>query len=208
MDKRFERRDTFRLKFSVPVEERIRHYFILNYGPAEIAQFLRNEFRELELTEFNRDNVDRWIKRNMSELSKAAESYRLELRDKLDRERKENFTDSALFETRIVRTYVSQGHKILDALEGLDITQKDEDGNYIHRGQFITLMMIIKENQSMVEKLSQTAAAREYYGFIKKLQAKAQVAKESGVINAEEAEVMFMDDENDFIKLPDAKPKK
>lgn len=208
MEKRFERRDKFRIKFSSPVEERIRHYFILNFGTTEIAKFIRDEFRELELTEFTRDNVENYIRRNMSELSKAAEEFRMGLRDQLDKERKENFSSAALYETRIVRVYTAQGHKALDALEGLDLSEKDEDGNYIHRGQFITLMMIIKENQLLVEKLAQTAAAREYYSFCKKLHAKAQAAKEAGLLSAEEAEVTFMEDDNDFMKLPDAKPTK
>jgi hypothetical protein len=215
MAKRFERRDKFRVKFSAPVEERIRYYYILNFGATEIANCLRNEFRELELTEFSRKNVEVYITRNMEALSKDKEDYRLKLRDQIDGELKENFTAAHLYETRIVRVYIKKGEEALSALEELDLLAKDEDGNFVNRGQFITLMMIIKENQQMVERLAQTAAAREYTLFAKKAAIKAQTAKDGGLDLPEDAEVTFLEDSADpsgFLGVPkdmkSAHPKK
>lgn len=101
-----------------------------------------------------------------------------------------------------VRVYIKKAKDIVDAMEKLDVLKQDEDGNFVNRGQFMTLMMIFKEQQSMVGKLAQTDAARDYALYCRKAQLKVNQAKEGGMLSGEEAEVSFMDDETKFYEDP------
>lgn len=194
-----------RIQFSVPVEERIRYYFILGFRALEISQFLRNEFRELELIEYSRENVQQWIKRNLEELEKAEHDFRMDIRERNNQRLRENYHDALSMELDAVRIYILKAKEILKSMEELDLLKQDEDGNFVNRGQMGTLMMLFKEQQAMVGKLAQTDAAREYALYVRKIQAKVKEAEEAGVLDTE---VTFLDNEKtDFFKLKDAKKK-
>lgn len=196
MAKQTKRSQLGSINFSIPVEERIRYYFILGFRATEIYQFLRNEFRELELTEYSRYNLKQYIDRHQQELSAAQHEFRMELRQVINDRLRSNFSDAHLMELDAVRVYIKKAKDIVGAIEDLDILKRDEEGNFVNRGQFITLMMIFKEQQAMVGKLAQTDAAREYALYVRKMAIKAQEAKDSGM--CEEAEVSFLDADNDF----------
>lgn len=196
--------------FSIPVEERIRFYYVLGFRALEIAQFMRNEFRELELAEYSRYNVYRYIQKHQAELDEAQHEFRMEIRARINERLRENFNDANLMELDAVQVYIKKGRDIISAMDDLDILKRDEDGNFVNRGQFITLMMIFKEQQAMVGKLAQTDAAREYALFVRKMAVKAQEAKDGGLID--EAEVSFLDKDSNFFpndvkRLGNAKPK-
>lgn len=205
MAQQTSRSNRSRITFSIPVEERIRYYFILGFRANEIAQFLCNEFRELELATYSRSNVNEFIRRNREELEKAEHDFRMDIRQRHEQELRRNFTDAHSLEIEAVQVYIRKGREILTAMDELDLTKQDEDKNFVNRGQMGTLMMLFKEQHAMIAKLSQTDAAREYALFVRKLNAKAQEGKDAGMLDTE---VTFLDGEKvDFFNLKDAKKK-
>jgi hypothetical protein len=122
----------------------------------------------------------------------------MELRAEINHRLRANFNDAHMMELEAVQVYIKKAKDVVKAMEDLDLLKKDEDGNFINRGQFMTLMMIFKEQQSMVGKLAQTDAARDYALYCRKAQVKVDQAKAGGVISGEEAEVSFMDNETEF----------
>lgn len=198
MEERTKRSNRSRINFSIPVEERIRYYFILGFRANEIAQFLRNEFRELELLEYSRYNVEQYLRRHRDFLNEEQHKFRMEIRAKINDGLRENFNNGMTLEIDAVNIYIKKAKDVLSAIDDLDILAKDEDGNFLNRGQFITLMMIFKEQQAMIGKLAQTDAAREYALYCRKMQVKANEAKGAGMLTGEEAEVTFMDQETQF----------
>jgi hypothetical protein len=182
MAQQTSRRNQTGISFSIPVEERIRFYYILGFRATEIAQFLRNEFRELELVEYSRYSVDQHIRRNRAELDAAQHEFRMDLRTTINNRLRENFNDAHLMELDAVQVYIRKARDVVQAMDDLDILKKDDEGNFVNRGQFITLMMIFKEQQAMVGKLAQTDAAREYSLYVRKMSIKAQEAKAGGLV--------------------------
>jgi hypothetical protein len=122
----------------------------------------------------------------------------MEIRLKINEGLRTNFNSGMTLEIEAVEVYIRKGKEILNAIDELDILKKDEDGNFVNRGQLITLMMIWKEQQSMIGKLAQTDAAREYALFCRKAAVKIKEAKDGGVLSGEEAEVTFMDQDTQF----------
>lgn len=131
----------------------------------------------------------------------------MNIRESINETLRKNFNEAHLIETQAVQVYVKKAGEILKAIDEIDLLKKDEDGNFVNRGQLITLMLIWKEQQAMIGKLAQTDAAREYALYCRKMNAKVKQMKDHGVI--EEGEVTFMDDDVQFyspLKLKNAKP--
>lgn len=127
--------------------------------------------------------------------------FRLKMREANSLALAERFNEAMVFENKLLKVYLEKANEALDALHGLDLTKRDEDGNYINRGQYITLMSIVKEQHAMIEKLSQTAAAREYSLFVKKAAIKIQLEKPEGLEIPDQASFMDDSDEPDFMTL-------
>jgi hypothetical protein len=127
----------------------------------------------------------------------------MELRAEINQRLRANFNDAHLMELEAVQVYIKKAKDVVKAMDELDILKTDEDGNFVNRGQFMTLMMIFKEQQLMVGKLAQTDAAREYALYCRKAQLKVKEAKEGGMLSGEEAEVSFMDEETTFYSEPE-----
>ncbi len=129
---------------------------------------------------------------------KDMEEFRSDLRLQINHALRENFNEAHQMELYAVKVYIKKAKEILDSLDNLDLTAQDEDGNFVNRGQMITLMMIFKEQQGMVGKLAQTDAAREYALHVRKMKIKRDDAVAGGII--EEAEVTFMDEDTVFFE--------
>lgn len=181
--------------FTIPVEERIRYYYILGYGTTDIVTLVSGEYQEFESIPIDYKTVSAFIKTNKKALMDARQNSAIQLRKELSIQLKENFTIAQFTEVNIVETYCKKIKELIEELEVLDISEKNEDGYFRNMGQYATLVMAINKTHEMIEKLSGTAASREVMIYMKKAYVKEQAAKGMGLHEqAMEADIVFIDD--------------
>lgn len=133
--------------------------------------------------------------------------FRMKLREANSLHLVERYHEAMSLENGLLKSYIKKAQETLEIIDKIDIKKQDEDGNFVNRGPLITMMSILKELHLLIEKLSQTGAAREYALFVKKSAVKIQLEKPNGLDIPDE--VSFMDDseEANFMKLKNVTPK-
>lgn len=119
-----------------------------------------------------------------------------------------NFLMAQSTEIKVVEVYSNKIIELIAELEGLDISEKDDDGYYKNMGSYATLVMAINKTHNMLEKLSGTGSARVVMEHMRKAYAKEIAAKSSGMHDAaQKMDVVFMDDAESMRELsPGALP--
>lgn len=187
--------------FTIPVEERIRYYHTLGYSLDDIAKVVSSEYQAFEVNTIDVETIRRFIKKNGEELLAARDRYALSVRQENAIKMRENFAEAQSTEVCMVTTFSKKIKELVIQLDGLDLTEKDEDGKYYKNiGSYGTIVMAINKTHETLEKLSGTASARSIMEHMKKAYIKESVARKVGLHKAaEEMEVEFMD-ENEVLK--------
>jgi hypothetical protein len=181
--------------FSIPVEERIRHYYVLGFKSEDIAKCVSNEYQTFELVPIDIDSIRKYIRKNRKSLMSAREEYAMKIREENSLQLQENFLTAQSVEIRMVKTYAKKIEELVEELDSLDISERNADGYFVNMGQYATLVTSINVTHSTLAKLSGTESARSVMEHMRKAYAKEIAAKSSGMHDAaQKMDIVFMDD--------------
>jgi len=133
--------------------------------------------------------------KNRAELLEARAERALAIREANNIKMQENFMTAQATEIKVVEVYSKKIIELVNELDGLDVTEQDDQGFYVNMGPYATIVMGINKTHEMMSKLSGTESARAVMEHMRKAYAKEVAAKASGMHDAaQKMETIFHDD--------------
>lgn len=150
----------------------------MGFERSEILTIINREMEDsLTTGSMTRRQVDQFFERNEVELEEYKKEYLERCNSMMISAQERAFNKTHDAEVKMADRFAAKINDWLDELDTLDITEQDEDGNYINTARFFVIHEAITKLHKTLEKLSGTGSMRELAVLKEKMQMEIDKAR-------------------------------
>lgn len=182
MSKFYDTASPLATRLNVPMTERIKQLYVFGRSPSQILDIVKAEFEDIEINPITSNFIKDTIMVNRESFERGRLEYAELCRNELKEQVAFLFKKTQQVENRMVEVFSNKLNEALTIFAGLDLEEKDDDGNYKQTSRFFLMMEACDKLQTKIAKVAGTEILRELEAFRQKseIQAALVAAKANG----------------------------
>lgn len=153
----------------------------MGFSQAETRTIVNRELEDYLTTgELTSVEIANFVSKNESYINEYKQQYLERCGMMMISAQEAAFNKTHTLETKMADSYASKMDDWLNELNSLDITEQDEDGNYVNTSRFFVVHEAITKLHKTLEKLSGTGSMRELSVLSQKMQLEIEKARAMG----------------------------